>query len=370
VKPVNLTIGNFKIHAWLLAAIWARQPIIIQFAPGVAKAPVIQKIMRFIPKYRKLILHGNVPKSILLDSSHPKLLESDDLEQLKESLLISFEEEKNSSSQPIQLVSIDDSEDFFSEICKFLKQGWLAFSSLSVEVLQSIFQTEKFRSFSLNEECSIIFLTELPRRIPIESELIKTFLARSEVTANFHLQKKFAEIRYAAEALVLEIEHGKIFHQVEVQELFDMDSQNFEKCLNIIATEFHLTIDRYISRTANRTKHLLQKITRLEGVLFVCVLVDGVFNGLLKSKRELICPLNFFRDFFPYLQTLTTMLQDTVLTQITIEFSRRNNLALLIDRNSKSGQEIVYGCLLKTEVPITIFLREVTQILTRLPENQ
>ena len=77
-------------------------------------------------------------------------------------------------------------------------------------------------------------------------------MIRSEFAANYLIQTKVADIRSVAESLIDEIERGRKFHQAEVQELFKIDSYDFNKCLEIIEVEFNLDVNRYIQRISNK----------------------------------------------------------------------------------------------------------------------
>jgi len=192
--------------------------------------------------------------------------------------------------------------------------------------------------------------------------ILKMFNSRSALTAQYHIQKKVTEIRFAAETLVLEIEQGKTFQQAEIQELFDLDYQNFMKCLEIIEAEFYLKIDRYVSLTSNRIKYILQKLCNLEGVLYVCSITNGDLTGLLKTRDRIIFPLIFFHNYFPFIRKIANKLEIGIPDQISVELSHQMRLVILNDSHSTEHKS-AFGFFISAETTLTPFIREALQMI-------
>ncbi|MBN2089676.1 hypothetical protein JW964_08680 [candidate division KSB1 bacterium] len=360
---MKLTNQNFRLYSWLFAAIWSRQPIIIHsHSTPEATLSILENIIPFIPKYRQLIIHGDLPRRFLFASHRPKYIENINFELLCESILTSFEEEKNLRCRPITYFGYDVPEQIFQKILQLLDRGWIATSSLSIDRIENIFQNASPESFRFNDDISITFLKGHPKRMPMEMQILKIFNSRSALTANYHIQKKETEIRYAAETLVQEIEQGKTFQQAEIQELFDLDYQNFMKCLEIIEAEFYLKIDRYITLTSNRIKHVLQKLCTLDGVLYVCALSDGDLTGLLKTRDRIVFPLKFFHSYFPFVRKMVNKLEIGIPDQISVELSHQLRLVILNDSPS-NDYKVAFGFFITAETAITPFVKEALQLI-------
>jgi len=360
---VNLTNQNFQLYSWLFAAIWLRQPIIIHSSSiPEATLQILEDIIPFIPKYRQLIVHGDLPRRLLFESYRPKYIENISFDLFRESILTSFGEEKNLKSRPITYLGYNVSERVFQEVLQLLDRGWIATTSLSINKIGKIFQNASPKSLQYSDEISVTFLKGRPKRMPIEMQILKIFNSRSALTANYHIQKKETEIRYAAETLVQEIEQGKTFQQAEIQELFDLDYQNFMKCLEIIEAEFYLKIDRYINLTSNRIKHILQKLCTLDGVLYVCSLADGELTGLLKTHNRIIFPLNFFHSYFPFVRKMINQLEIGMPDQISIELSHQLRLVIL-NGSQSTEDKVAFGFFISAETAITPFVREALQLI-------
>jgi hypothetical protein len=360
---VKLTNQNFKLYSWLFSAIWSRQPIIIHsHSSSAAPLPILEDIMHFIPQYRQLIIHGDLPRKFLFDSHRPKHIENINFELICDSILTSFAEEQNLKSRPITYLGYNVTEQIFLKVLKLLDRGWIATTSLPINKIENIFQNVSLESVRFNDDISIIFLNGHPRRMPLEMHLLKMFNSRSVLIAYYHIQKKVSEIRFAAETLVQEIEQGKTFQQAEIQEFFDLDYQNFMKCLEIIEAEFYLKIDRYVTLTSNRIKHVLQKLCNLDGVLYVCAITDGDLTGLLKIRDRIVFPLIFFHNYFPFIRKIANKLEIGIPDQISVELSHQMRLVILNDSHSTEHKS-AFGFFISTDIAFSPFVREAQQLI-------
>ncbi len=360
---MNLTNQNFRLYSWLFAAIWSRQPIIIHsHSTPEAALQILEDIMPFIPKYRQLLIHGDLPRRLIFESYRPKYIQNISFDLLCESILASFEEEKNLKSRPMTYLGYNVPEQVFQGVLQSLDRGWIVTTSLSIDKIEKIFLNDSPESLRYSDEISVTFLKGRPKRMPIEMQILKIFNSRSTLTANYHIQKKETEIRYAAETLVQEIEQGKTFQQAEIQELFDLDYQNFMKCLEIIEAEFYLKIDRYINLTSNRIKHILQKLCTLNGVLYVCSLAGGELTGLLKTQDRIVFPLNFFHRYFPFVRKMVSELEIGIPDQISIELSHQLRLVIL-NSSPLNEDKVAFGFFISAETAIAPFIREALQLI-------
>lgn len=353
---------NIKLFSWIFSAIWLRHPVIIQ-SPNIKQTETIfNEISPFIPRYRYPIICGNVSPGILLNYIRPLYLGRESLPTITQTILSSFEEEKNLECKPLQLLSFDSDSTCFLSILRELQKGWIATTTLSTGEIQDFFPDETMEIQAFDENSAIIFLKGRPRNVSLELELLDGYISRNHHAGSYFIQKKFAEIHYAAEAVVKEIEEGKTFRQEEIREYYQLDAKSFEKCMQIIESEFNTIVQRYVTRTAPKIKKILNKTRNLEGILYACSLTNGELTGLMKTRESIKVPIDFYQDLFPFVQHLTQSHEVGKPKQIIIEYCRKTKL-LIMFLQSSTQSENAFAFFLKQDILLPPFIREITNII-------
>jgi len=360
-----ITNGNFKIYSWILASIWSREPIIISSPSNEALEDFLTDLFHFFPQYRQTVACGELPKKIYNLRSRLKLIEEIDCVILKETIITAFQEEENCPGVPLQLLCFNVDSNVFATVLIHLNRGWLATTRLPPPALKLFFHEMSFEVIKFNS-CSIIFLKGHHQRVPIEANLIKSYLMRSELAASYLIQKKMSDIRYAAEVLINEIEQGKKFYQAEIQEIFKLTAWDFEKCLDIMQAEFYLDSRRYVRHTPNKIKQIHKELMRLNGILYVCSFYGNKLIGLTRSKEIEILPLKTFREFPEHLEKMMALIQIGPIERMTIEFCRKTKLVFYVFQNhSRADKPVIFGFFLKPNVTVGAFLKGLELVFER-----
>lgn len=361
----NTGVTYIKINTWLLSSIWTRKPVIVYSKDPRFLKDYFNELNRFFPKYRQPILVGKFPKAVQYGFSKPKLVNNSSPQDVQEMLLNIFEEERSLESRSLQLVVWDPPEEFFSQVLSHLDRGWITFTTLDPRHLQKFFPDCEYETYAISEDLDAVFICGRPYRVPIELEIVKNYFSRSPISSYFLIQKKLHEIKYVADAIVSEIGHGKKFHQVEIQELFELDNQNFEKCMQIIEAEFHLDVNRYITRTSNQIKKILRKMIELEGVIYACAFRNQQLTGIVKSRPDVPFPLSFYEKLIHLSQNLKRDYLPGTLNQVVFELNRKTKIIFLSNQINNSSQ-ICFGFFLNPRVLVPSFIREVTNLIATI----
>jgi hypothetical protein len=356
-------LALLKINTWLFSAIWTRKPVFIYSKDPGALNEYYKDLIGFIPKYRQAILVGDFPKKVQFGFNKPKLIHNDALPDVQDMLLNVFEEEKSLESRSLQLLVWEPSPDFVRQVLTRLERGWIATTSILPETLKTWFPEAVFEGFPLSKNMEVIFVSGHPGRVSIELEIMKTYFSRSPISAAFLIQKKLHEIKFIADAIMSEIGHGKKFHQVELQELFELDYQNFEKCLQIIEAEFHLDINRYIQRTSNQIKKILRQLLEIEGVIYACALRNGKLAGILKVQQNTPFPLSFFKKLIRANHPQYHNSLPGALDYIVFELNRKTKIILLPKLIPNSRSQTWFGFFISPKILVVPFIREVSKII-------
>lgn len=359
---MNLTTNNFRLYSWLFASIWTRHPIIISSPQINESNALLIDIANFFPQYRQTFSCSKLPKKIMMSRNKPHIMRPENISDLKDSVLNILEEEKNVNSVPFQFVCCDVLPEEFTGIFSQVDRGWLCTTRLPSQVLANFFPGRPFEKYEL-DDCEIIFLDGHPRKVPIESRLIKTFITRSPLAAGHLIQKKIAEIRYAAEILIDEIEQGRQFSQAEVQEYFELDDRDFEKCLEIIEAEFRIKIGRYVRRTSTKTKHIQNKIMKLEGIIYACCYKNNQLIGLTKSKEIETIPIQELLNLPDFIKKLVKTCALGTIDRLIVEMTRKTKLLIEVFNNPNSNENMIWGLFLKADIPVVPISRAINQII-------
>lgn len=360
---MELTAEAYKLYTWLFSSIWMRKPVII-LAHDLSEAyEHIGKLFPIIPRYRRFYISGQIPQRFPVWLKNPNLLKSNDTNILEKSLLASFDEEKHAHGFTLQLINFDTKEAFFKDILLKIDRGWIAFSTIQEEQLKEIFNDSAFEKRQFGK-CTFIFLNGRPRRLNIESRLMRRYMSRNKFPTQNLIQRKMEEIRYTAEFLVSEIENGHFLHQAEIQELFDFDNAYFEKCLGIIQSEFHIDVKRYISRTSTKLKRLQNQIMKLDGVQYFAIVRDNQIVGLKKAATSGAVPVGTIKDFNLFVKKFLKEFSMGTPDQIIIDFKRNTKFILATNTFTTAKDDSIFCFFLDKQTPVASFLLEAKEIIS------
>ncbi|MBD3287186.1 hypothetical protein GF337_00135 [candidate division KSB1 bacterium] len=360
---MELTAEAFKLYTWLFSSIWMRKPVIILSSDLKDAHEHIARLLPIIPRYRRFYISGIVPQRFPVWLKNPNIFTSNDAHVLEKSILSSFDEEKHASGYTLQLINFNTSEIFFRNILTKIDRGWIAFSTIRAEQLTEIFEnySPEFRHLG---KCTFIFLNSRPRKINVEAKLMRTYMSGAKLPTQNLIQRKMEEIRYSAEYLVSEIENGHYFYQAEIQELFGFDHASFEKCLDLIQTEFHIDVKRYIRRTSTKMKRLQNKIMKLKGVLYVATLKNNQILGIKKAASCDKVPMESIKEFNRFIQDFADEFGMDAPDRLLIDFKRNTKFIAIVSKSDQQEQSL-FCFFLDNQTPVASFLREADEVIKK-----
>ncbi|MFX0138766.1 MAG: hypothetical protein ACFFDN_34315 [Candidatus Hodarchaeota archaeon] len=342
-------------------AIWLRKPLIISFNDDNNINKYIDEVLSFIPDYRLLIICGRVPKRVIYQKSNIKILELNDKQLITQSLFSSFEEE-NLSTPPLQLICFETDEWFFSHILNRLNLGWIATTSLDKDKITNLLQSKT--SFSLYQDVmTFFFLNNSSQNNVFEQQLIKTVNDKSEAIVRLYLQKKMSEIRYVGQALIKEIEQGNSISQAEIEEMYNIDTLSFKRTIEVLKSETHMDISKYIDFTPKVISAILNRIIKLNGVLTSICLKQKKIIGIIKKEQFNANDSSLFLSFYSLLSKLEKDYHFGKNINLSFQFDTNKQLLFVKTAHVSDFEDIVFAFILESNVNIFLFRCEIDNIV-------
>lgn len=366
---MKLIQNDFELTIQLLSSIWLRKPIIISINSESRAIPMLEELLSLIPEYRQLILCGPAPKNILWQRRNTKTIEDDNLPFVYETLFSSLNEEKVGNNFPLQIIYFNASHKIFKNILGKIDRGWIAISLLSLEDMRQYFKSRHFEIFH-SREYAVTFFIEKSTNCVLERKILEKIKNRSDTATAFLIQKKFAEIRYAGKALVREIETGQPLYQVEMQELFEMDSFHFDKSLEVLAAEQYLDAVRYIHFPSPKLQEALDQISRIAGVIWVCALFENHILGLSKSPMTDNLPLSSLPKFYNVINRVSNFYEIGSLYRLKIDLDDGHQLLFLHTFFPEENKNFVFGILTEAGTYAVLLFNKIEIILNKNQVNE
>ena len=355
---------NLDLSSKLLNAIWLRKPVIINFNDVNKVNKYIDEMLNFIPDYRQLIICGKVPKRVVYQKNNIKILELKDKQLIAQSLFSSFEEE-NISTPPLQLICFETDEWFFTHILNRLDRGWIATSSIDKDKITNLLQPKISFSFS-QDMMTFFFLNDSLGNSVFEQRLLKIPNNKPDSIIRLFLQKKMSEIRYVGQALIKEIEEGRTINQTEVEELYNIDSDSFLKSIEVLKSEARSDISKYINFTPIIISSILNRMSKLNGLLTAICLKKQKIIGIIKKESFNFDYLQLFSSFYTLLSKLETDYHFGKNVNLSIQFNTTKQLLFLKTDRISNFKDIVFAFILESNINILLFLYEIDNIFKEI----
>ena len=282
-------LDESHIAKYVLSCLWLRIPFIIAEEDKETCNSLAFQLLEFVPEYRQLIACGSVPRSVEFSMRKPKILDTKDINFLKESLFSSFEEEKM-GARPIQLIHFQSPPEIFTSLLSQLERGWFATTDLGPSDISSIIEVQHTEKIDTN---TILFLKPSPDFI-LEEMLLEKVRSRPAEVARFIFQLKMSEINLIGNAILKEIESGVILSQVEIQELFEIDELTFHRTIDLLLSESKTDVRAYILMTPKNIQNKLDKMIELDGIYLCGAIENEKLVGLSKARALKISPSKLF----------------------------------------------------------------------------
>ncbi len=361
---MELLRNDFRVAVQILSSIWHRKPIIICHKAASDLIPLMNEIYNFIPQYRQFIICGNAPKSIRWNRQKSKIIENVSFTTIRETLLNSFSEERVGKYVPLQLIYFDTPHEVFRTILSEIDRGWIALTTLSIEEVKKTFPCDHYQSI-FSPEFQTTFLLDESTDVTLETSLLNKFKKRPDTAVYYLIQKTFAEIKSAGDALLHEIEAGRTIYPVELQEFFEMKKIEFQKCLSIIEDEHFLDISRFIKYPNPKIDSLLKEISQLDGIIWCCALQENHLVGMNRTKNRENLPLNSLPGFHALMDRFTHYYKLGTIHRFKIDLDDGHQLLFLNVHFKEIKEKIVLGILIETGKYAVVVLSEIETILNR-----
>lgn len=362
---MKLLKNEFALAVQLLSSIWHRKPIIICYPNESKIINLMNEILNFIPQYRQLIICGEAPKSFHLNRQKAKYIDEIPLSIISETLLNSFSEEKSGKYIPLQLIYFKTTANIFESILQKIDRGWIALTHLPAKEVKNAISCDSWQEV-FSDEFQITFIFEKSEDMVLENSLLNKFKKRPDFAVFYLIQKSFAEIKSAGEALLHEIEAGRTIYPVEMQEFFEMNQAEFQKSLAIIEAEHHLEISRFVKYSAPEVAEFLDQISDLDGVIWCCALQENHLVGMNRTKNFENLPLNSLPGFSSFIDRLTHFYQLGTIHRLKIDLDDGHQLIFLnVQLRNKAGK-IVLGILIETGKYAVVLLNGVETVLNTM----
>jgi len=254
-----------ETSALILAAIWQRKPLIFALKNQEKPDTVLDTLLNFVPEYRQKIFCGVISKKIFFVDKSAKILETQDLDSLIETIQTCYQED-GIYSPPIQFIFSAASTADFTRVLAPLNHGWIATTYLPVTEIMAIF--EKFQPYhqTISENVDVVFVTGKASETALENKLVQRFGDKSNSVARFMIQMKMSEVKFICKAFLDEIEKGNRINQVLAEAQFGIDSLTFNRALMLLKHEYYAEVKPYVETVRDAASVLLGKLIKLNGL--------------------------------------------------------------------------------------------------------
>ena len=341
-----------RIAKYVLSSLWLRMPFIICSEDSEKNHQLAAQILGCTPEYRQLIVCGDVPRSITYSMRKPRILDSSNIELLKQSLFESFEEEAP-GIRPIQLVCFECTVEILEAAFSQLDRGWFITTEMSASEVMS--RVEVAHSEQI-EDLTICFLKK-ETNFQLEEALLEKSRNRPDEITPFVFQLKMSEINLVGAAILKELESGNSLTQVEIQELFHIDEPTLMRTMQLLKHESNTNVEPYIKMTPDAVKNKLSQIIEISGV-FICGAVEsGNLIGLATSRELKVSPVNLFPELAGVFTQLLKKYNFGDSPNLAIEY--KNGKKILLTANGK----YTYGLISDATVNVDLLQDRLSNLL-------
>ncbi len=278
-------------NACLLSAVWNRNRLVVQ-APTPAEANALAFHLRiFIPRYRQLLLCGDIPKEASFLSG-ARLLRGDDPEALREAVLQSFEEEEI-GSPPIQVIYFQPPAAIVSGVLAGLDRGWIATTCLARAELQKAGLT-LHRALELGR--SAIFIVDpATESSKLEDMIFEQTRDSSREVQQYVIQMNQSQVYLAFQAIRDELQTRDSVTSAAILEEYGIRQRTLDKILTVGRRDHRLDLAPYIRDTPPDVLKFLKEVGRVKTVDLAAVFEGETPVGYAKF-REVVFPSRYFLD--------------------------------------------------------------------------
>ncbi|MBN2199888.1 MAG: hypothetical protein JW747_08590 [Candidatus Aminicenantes bacterium] len=274
------------IEARVLATLWDRNRMVCSLSDPSLFHSLFCWLRIYIPRYRQLLVLGDVPK----ETRHLKgvrVLDGGDLPSRMAALEQAFSDEET-GAPPVQVVGFGLEAESFRMLHRRLDRGWIAFfPGLTKKTLED-------EGLPVHEEIaleggSLFLLDPPPADLSPEEELLLETASCSPAMKDFMIQMRQIQMNLAFQAIHTEIEADRPVTRPYLSETLRIKEKGLKKILHLGQREQRLNLESYIKDTPPQIIEFLKSLSR-ESDLALAALFD---------REELIGYARYRECFFP-----------------------------------------------------------------------
>ena len=274
------------IEARVLATLWDRNRMVCSLTDPSLFHSLFCWLRIYIPRYRPLLLLGDVPR----ETRHlkgVKVLDGGDIPSRMAALEQAFSEEET-GAPPIQVVGFGLDEEAFGMLRSRLDRGWIAFfSGLKKKDLEAA-------GLHVHEEIALeggeLFLLDPPPSdLGPEEELLLETASCSPAMKDFMIQMRQSQMYLAFQAIHAEIEADRSVTRPYLSETLWIKDKGLKKIIRLGQREQRLNLEPYIKDTPPQVIEFLKSLSQ-ESDLALAALFE---------REELIGYARYRECFFP-----------------------------------------------------------------------
>lgn len=294
------------VEARVLASLWDRNRMVCSVSDPSLFHPLFCWLRIYIPRYRPILLLGDVPR----ETRHLKgvrVLESGDLASRRAALEQALSEEET-GAPPFQVVGFGLEDEHFRELLGRLDRGWVAFfSGLTRKKLEDA-------GLSVIEEIpieggSLFLIDPLPPELTAEEELLLETASCSPAMKDFMIQMRQSQMHLAFQAISAELESGRSLTQPYLSETLRVKEKGLKKILSLGLRERRLDLASYIRDTSPRVIDFLKSLSQESELALAAVFDREELIGYARY-RECFFPSRNFQKFKKNLDRLSRTVSD------------------------------------------------------------
>ncbi len=280
-SPKAEMTNGLQEEAKALAAVWHRTRMVASAPSPDMAIQLCTKFFSYIPRYRQVLLCGNVPKEMKYLKG-AKLMEMGDPLAQGAALQISLAEEELGAA-PIQVIYFGDAQAAYRDIFVSLDRGWMIvaqnMSRAAIEKSTSNVQAEvRF------PEGTVYLLDPLPADLTIERSILSETNGSSQGVREYMIQMKETEVRLAFQAILAEMESGRSVTQSYLAEMLKVREKTYHKILEIGLRERRMDLTPYIKETVPKVVKFLKAISLWNEASLAAIFIHKNLVGYAKYK--------------------------------------------------------------------------------------
>jgi len=279
--PKAEEVAGLQEEAMALAAIWHRSRMVISAPSPELAVQLCIKLASYIPRYRQVLLGGNVPKEVRYLKG-TKFLEPGESLSQQAAFQISLAEEELGAA-PIQVIHFGDPQSAYRDIFSPIDRGWMIvtqnMSRAAVEKATAGLQAEiRF------PHGTVFLLDPLPADLTIERSILNETSNSSPGVREYMIQMKETEVRLAFQAILAEMESGRTVTQSYLAEMLKVREKTYHKILEVGLRERRMDLTPYIKETAPKVIKFLKAISLWNEASLAAIFIHKSLIGYAKYK--------------------------------------------------------------------------------------